>query len=107
MIAAICASAFFAGVDILHNVGVDCLRNARFTQAATIMTILRKLRWLFDRSRKEIDLHDEIAFHLSEEAEERGDAAAARRDLGNATVMAEDTRAAWSWTWLEQLLQDL
>ena len=67
---------------------------------------LRKLRWLFARRRREKDLEDELAFHLDEEAEERG-YDAARRDLGNLTLIKEDTRHMWGWTWAEQLMQDL
>ena len=32
---------------------------------------------------------------------------AARRELGNLTLIQEDTRATWGWTILEQLGQDL
>jgi predicted permease len=32
---------------------------------------------------------------------------AARLDLGNPTVVHEDTRAAWGWTWLERVGQDV
>jgi hypothetical protein len=32
---------------------------------------------------------------------------AARRDLGNATLVREDARVFWSWTLLEQLAQDV
>jgi hypothetical protein len=39
----------------------------------------RKLRWLFARRRREEELEEELAFHLQEEAEERG-YHAARRD---------------------------
>lgn len=68
--------------------------------------ILRKLRWLFARRRRETELADELAFHLEEEAEERG-YDAARRELGNVALIKEDTRAAWGWTWIEQILQDV
>ena len=75
----------------------------------------RKLRWLTQRDRKEAELLEELQFHLQEEAEERQalglaeDQArwAARRDLGNFTLVQEDTRATWAWTILEQLGQDL
>ena len=67
---------------------------------------LQKLLWLFARRRREAELADELAFHLGEEAEERG-YDAARRELGNAGLIKEDTRAMWGWTWIEQLLQDL
>lgn len=78
-------------------------------------TFLRKLVWLFSRRRKELELREELEFHLAEEAEERqaaglaGEQAhyAARRDLGNAAIVVEDTRATWGWLSLEQLLQDL
>src|SRR5262249_23618824 len=75
----------------------------------------RKLSWLVRRRSKEDELAAELQFHLEEEAEERHatglsapDARrAARSDLGNIGLLREDTRAMWSWTWLEQLLQDL
>ncbi|MGH9660431.1 MAG: ABC transporter permease, partial [Bryobacteraceae bacterium] len=73
-----------------------------------------KLRSLMHRRRKEEDLRDELQFHLDEEAEVRqaeglpGDEArlAARRDIGNLTLVQEETRAVWTWTYLEQLAQD-
>jgi macrolide transport system ATP-binding/permease protein len=78
-------------------------------------SFFRKLSWLARRRQKEAELREELEFHLEEEAEERradgltGEAAryAARRDLGNYTLVHEDTRAAWSWTLLEQFFQDL
>jgi len=66
---------------------------------------LRKLRWLFVRRRREEELEEELAFHLEEEAEQRG-YDAARRDLGNLGLIKEDTRQMWGWTWVEQLMQD-
>jgi macrolide transport system ATP-binding/permease protein len=73
-----------------------------------------KLRSLLHRRRKEEDLHAELQFHLDEEAEERqaeglsGEEArcAARRDIGNITLVHEEARAAWTWTYLEHLAQD-
>jgi predicted permease len=77
--------------------------------------LLRKVRWWLQRRRKEEDLREELQFHLDEEIEtreaqglSRHDAAsAARRDLGNATLVREDARSAWSWVPLEQLAQDV
>ncbi|HEY3841386.1 MAG TPA: ABC transporter permease [Bryobacteraceae bacterium] len=74
----------------------------------------QKLRSLWRRSKTEQDLRDELQFHLDEEAEEREAAGltaaearyAAHRDLGNVALVQEETRAAWTWTWLEQLVQD-
>jgi macrolide transport system ATP-binding/permease protein len=78
-------------------------------------SFFRKLIWLTRRRRKEAELREELEFHLEEEAEERqteGLAAqeaqyAARRELGNITLLKENTRAMWTWTSLEQLVQDL
>ena len=77
-------------------------------------SFLRKLRWFTKRRRKEAELEEELQFHLQEEAEERRAQGltdeeaqyAARRDLGNYTLVREDTRAAWGWTLLEQFLRD-
>ena len=80
-----------------------------------IRTFFRKLRWLTQSGRKEAELREELQFHLEEEAEERRaeglkeDEArrAARRELGNLTLVQENTRATWGWTILEQLAQDV
>jgi macrolide transport system ATP-binding/permease protein len=79
------------------------------------MTWFRKLRWLTQRRRREAELREELAFHLSEEAQlreqegEAQDAAqfAARRELGNLSLVQEDTRATWGWRALDQLTQDV
>ena len=76
---------------------------------------LGKLAWWLQRRRREDTLREELEFHLSEEADERrsdgmGDAAAAwaaRRDLGNVTMLREDARRLWTWIWIEQFVQDL
>jgi macrolide transport system ATP-binding/permease protein len=75
----------------------------------------RKLKWLFERRRKEDELREELQFHLDEEADERRaeglpeqDARmAARRELGNISLLREDARTAWGWTMIEQFAQDL
>ena len=61
------------------------------------------------------DVDAEIQFHLREEARlrvDRGETAEhaqtnARRAFGNVALANEDTRAVWTWTTLEQLLQDI
>src|SRR5215470_7944252 len=76
---------------------------------------VRKLKWLFGRRRKEAELHEELQFHLDEEADERRAEGlpeedvqmASRRDRGNMMLLREDTRAAWGWTMIEQFAQDL
>src|SRR5438552_16370382 len=77
--------------------------------------VFRTLRWLTKRSRREAELLEELQFHLQEESEERLAAgltpeqaeSAARRDLGNTTLLKEDVRTMWGWTSLERLWQDL
>jgi predicted permease len=78
-------------------------------------SLLRKVMWWAQRRRKEEELREELEFHLANEADDRladgltEDQAkcAARRDLGNVTLLREDTRTLWTWTPLEQLVQDL
>ena len=78
-------------------------------------SFFRKLRWLMRRPAKEAELQEELQLHLEEEAAERqaqglaADAAlrAAQRDLGNLTLVKEDTRATWTWTFAEQFVQDI
>jgi macrolide transport system ATP-binding/permease protein len=78
-------------------------------------SFFRRLKWLVRRPGKEAELQEELRFHLEEQAgefEARGltgeDAhRAARRELGNLALVQEDTRAAWTWIWWEQLAQDV
>jgi predicted permease len=78
-------------------------------------SFFRRLGWLARRRRKEAELREELQFHLKEEAEqyqreglaEEQARWAARRELGNLTLVQEDTRAMWGWTILEQFGQDL
>ena len=78
-------------------------------------TFFRKLAWLAHRRDKEAELRAELDFHLGEESDERMSESRspaearleARRDLGNVTRIAEETRAAWGWTLAEQFAQDL
>src|SRR5882724_2066004 len=78
-------------------------------------SFFRRLGWLMQRRRKEAELREELQFHLEEEAEqhqakglaEEQSRWLARRELGNLTLLHEDTRAMWGWTILEQLGQDL
>src|SRR5258708_5841688 len=76
-------------------------------------SFFRKLGWLLRRRDKEDELREELQFHLEEEAELHpglsADKArmAARRELGNVTLVREDTRSAWGWTMVDQFGQDL
>jgi predicted permease len=74
-----------------------------------------RLQSLFRRERLTKELNGEIQFHLDgliaeniaagmnpEEAKH-----AALRTFGNSTLLREETREKWGWTWLEQIGQDL
>lgn len=69
--------------------------------------LLRRLEHLLHRSEFERDLEEEMRHHLALSAEQRGSDAAAQRQFGNLTQLKEESRAMWSWTYLEQFLQDL
>jgi predicted permease len=74
------------------------------------------VRWLarWRRGGRDADIADEIATHLEMAIAERvargepPDAAraAALREFGNVALVKQTTREVWSWTTLEQLLQD-
>ncbi|MGH9632892.1 MAG: ABC transporter permease, partial [Bryobacteraceae bacterium] len=72
------------------------------------------MRWR-DRKSREQDLNRELRAHLELEAQEQQDSGmnaeharyAAQRAFGNTTLVQEDTRAMWRWTWLDQLGQDV
>src|ERR1039457_6650954 len=68
---------------------------------------LRKLRCFVHRDRLEQDLAEEMRHHLDMKTAEAGDAGTAHRQFGNATLLKEESRAAWTWTFWEQLAQDL
>ncbi|MEP7367651.1 MAG: ABC transporter permease [Acidobacteriota bacterium] len=83
------------------------------------MSAFRRLLSWFRRGaslpRREADLNEELRFHLEAEADERREAglsdraavASARRDLGNLSHVKEEARAAWGWSFLDGLVQDL
>jgi predicted permease len=80
-----------------------------------MISLLRRLRWWLQGSRKEQELREELQFHLAQEAEERRAAGmradearcAAQRDLGNEARVREDARAVWTWRPLDELTQDV
>src|SRR3984893_12234314 len=97
-----------AGVFPRHGTRIE-------SRGGTMTPLFRKLVWLWRRRKREADLLEELQFHLDEEADERQAQGladeeaglAARRDLGNITLVQETTRAMSTWTFLEQFLQDL
>src|SRR5260370_39167095 len=69
--------------------------------------LLRRLRVLFNRGRFESELEEEMRYHLDRKAAEKGSAADARRQFGNITLLKEESRDMWTWTFCEQLAQDI
>jgi putative ABC transport system permease protein len=75
----------------------------------------RRTLHLGRRSRFESELTDEIRFHIDTRVEEleksgwtRSDALRqAHREFGSHTRVREDSRAAWQFSWLEDLVADL
>lgn len=73
-----------------------------------------RLRALLRRSATQADVDEELHYHLDREIERnlasgmmsRDARDAARRTLGNLAVHAESARAAYGWTWLEEMAQD-
>src|ERR1700735_5158636 len=65
--------------------------------------------------KRDADLERELRSDLELEEEEQRERGlseeearyAARRAFGNATLIREQTRAVWSWSWLEQLVRDV
>ena len=80
-----------------------------------INELLRRLRYLKRRSDFEQEMDAEVQFHIETRADEleqggfgRRDALAqARREFGSATRLREDTRTAWEFRWIEELVADL
>ena len=74
---------------------------------------MRGRSWFTRRRAK--DIAEEIEVHLTmatRERIERGMApdearAEALREFGNVPLIQQTTREGWSWTWLEQLLEDV
>jgi predicted permease len=72
------------------------------------------MRW-WQRRTQEEDLDRELRAHLDLETEERRESGlpldearhGAQRAFGNTTLIKEETRAMWGWTFLERLGQDL
>src|SRR5882724_1460854 len=76
---------------------------------------MSRFSYFLKRSRFDAELDEEIRFHVETRATELEAAgrapadalAQARREFGSATRMREDTRAAWQFRWLEDLMGDL
>ena len=58
----------------------------------------RRLLFYFRRRQFEADLDEEMQHHLAM----RG-----KSQFGNVTLLKEDSRQMWTWSWLEQFAQDI
>lgn len=73
------------------------------------------LHTLFSRSTADVELENELRFHLEEQIAENRAAGmtetearqAALRLFGNPAVVREHARETWSWQWLESLARDV
>jgi hypothetical protein len=73
-----------------------------------------QMRW-WRIGKRDADLKRELESDLELEQEEQRERGlsleearyAALRALGNTTLIREQTREAWSWSWLESLVSDL
>ena len=70
-----------------------------------------RMRMLFQRRKAAARLDDELSFHLEQQIAENLAAGmsaeearfAALRSFGNPALLREETRATWSWNWLEEV----
>ncbi|MBV8819125.1 MAG: ABC transporter permease [Acidobacteriaceae bacterium] len=69
--------------------------------------LLKRLRALVWRRNLDVDLQDEMAFHLAMKADETGDPMAAQRQFGNLSAIKESCRELWMFTSLESWWFDL
>ena len=73
----------------------------------------RRLLMLFRRRKFDCDLEEEMRLHRELREQEQLEAGvapeearyAARRRFGNDTVLREESRDMWGWSWLEDTLQ--
>ena len=62
--------------------------------------LFRRLKWFLHREQFERELEEEMRHHL---ALKGGDAT----QFGNVLLLKEDSRAMWTWTFWEQMGQDI
>ena len=79
-----------------------------------LRNLLRRLRFLLHRDRFDRELHEEMRFHLEMKEREKLNAGverdeahrSSRREFGRRTAIAEESREAWGWSWLDNLVRD-
>jgi macrolide transport system ATP-binding/permease protein len=67
----------------------------------------RRLYCFLHRGRLERELDEEMQHHLTLKAGQSGETETARRQFGNVSLLKEDSRAIWSWRFVDQFAQDL
>ena len=80
-----------------------------------LMQLRMRMQMLFKRGQAAARLDEELRFHLDQQIAENLAAGmnpeearfAALRAFGNPALLREQTRATWSWTWLELLWRDV
>src|ERR1700733_1628309 len=63
--------------------------------------IFRRIRYLFQRRRLDVELASDMEFHREMAVR------AGRNNFGNTLRMQEQAREAWGWVWLDRLVQDV
>src|SRR5262249_13022963 len=64
----------------------------------TMPELLRRLRWLLNRSQHDQDLDEELRHHREQSG---------APNFGNLELLKEDSRSAWTFIFWEQLTQDI
>ncbi len=80
----------------------------------SLRNLLRRLRFLLHGDRFDRELDEEIRFHLEMKEREKLNAGlerdeahrSSRREFGRRTAIAEESREAWGWSWLDNLTRD-
>ena len=67
----------------------------------TLMELLRRMSYLWNRGRVEREMAREMAYHREQMSPDR------RSKFGDDLRLREDAREVWGWTWLDRLHQDL
>jgi len=63
--------------------------------------IFRRIHYVLNRRRMDLELAEEMEFHREMAARAEG------KPLGDALRLREDSREAWGWMWIDRLGQDL
>jgi putative ABC transport system permease protein len=72
-----------------------------------VTEIWRKLAALRHRDHIAAELEEEMRLHIEMRTAATGDESAARRNFGNITLLAEQSREAWGWPRLENWIRDV